>query len=101
MLRNKTDKLAAELLETLSNLPDKGRYFLGITGCPAAGKSMLAKNLTDEISSRTGNDMAVVIPMDGFHLPNNILKQRGLLNIKGAPKTFDADSFVELINRLH
>ena len=100
-LINKINKLATELLETLSNSSDKGRYFLGITGCPAAGKSMLAKNLTDEINSRTGDDLAAVVPMDGFHLPNSILKQRAFLNIKGAPETFDVDSFVKLINRLH
>jgi pantothenate kinase len=101
VLGNKIDKLATELLETLSNSPDKGRYFLGITGCPAAGKSMLAKNLTDEINFRTEDGLAAVVPLDGFHLPNSILKENGLLNIKGAPETFDADSFVELINRLH
>jgi pantothenate kinase len=39
--------------------------------------------------------------MDGFHLPNNILEKRRLIKIKGAPETFDVDSFVELINRLH
>ncbi len=100
-MKNKINKLAIELLGTLSNLPDKGRYFLGITGCPAAGKSMLARNLTDEVNFRTGDDLAVVVPMDGFHLPNNILKQRALSDIKGAPETFDADSFAELINRLH
>lgn len=100
-MKNEVNKLATELLATLSNLPGKNRYFLGITGCPAAGKSMLAKNLTDEINSRTRDDFAAVVPMDGFHLPNSILKQRGLLNIKGAPETFDADSFVKLINRLH
>ena len=100
-MENKIDKLVSELLETLSNSPDKGRYFLGITGCPAAGKSMLAKNLTDEINFRTGDGLAAVVPLDGFHLPNSILKENGLLNIKGVPETFDADSFVELINRLH
>ena len=73
-MKNKINKLATELLETLSNLPDKGRYFLGITGCPAAGKSMLARNLTDEINFRTGGDLAAVVPMDGFHLSNSILK---------------------------
>ncbi|MBC8548485.1 MAG: hypothetical protein H8D23_02445 [Candidatus Brocadiales bacterium] len=100
-MKNKVDRLATELLETLSNSPVRSRYFLGITGCPASGKSVLAKKLTDEISSRTGDDLAVVVPMDGFHLPNNILEERGLIKSKGAPETFDADSFVELINRLH
>ncbi len=100
-MRNKIDKLATELLKTISGPPGKGRYFLGITGCPAAGKSMLAKNLTDEINFRTGSDLAAVVPMDGFHLPNSILKERGLLKTKGAPETFDAGPFVELISRLH
>ena len=95
------NKLVTELLETLSNSPDKDRYLLGITGCPAAGKSMLAGKLTDEINFRTGDDLAAVVPMDGFHLPNSILKERSLAKVKGAPETFDADSFVELINRLY
>ncbi len=101
MSKNEIDKLATELLETLSNSPDRSKYFLGITGCPAAGKSVLTENLSDEINSRTGDDLAAVIPMDGFHLPNNILEERGLIKSKGAPETFDVDSFVELINRLH
>ncbi len=101
MLKNEIDKLATELLETLSKSPDRKRYFLGITGYPAAGKSMLAKKLTDEINFRTGDKLAAVVPMDGFHLPNNVLKERGLTKVKGAPETFDAGSFVELINRLH
>jgi len=101
MLKNEIDKLATELLETLSNSPVRNRYFLGITGGPAAGKSVLAENLSDEINIRTGDDLAAVIPMDGFHLPNSILKERSLIKIKGSPETFDVDSFVELINRLY
>ncbi len=100
-MAEKINKLATELLAAVSNSSGKSRYFLGITGCPAAGKSMLARNLIDEINFRTGDDLAAVVPMDGFHLPNNILKKRGLTKVKGAPETFDAGSFVELINRLY
>lgn len=99
-LTEKIYKLVTELLETLSKSPDK-RYLLGITGCPAAGKSELANVLSDEINFRTGCDLAVVIPMDGFHFPNSTLEEQGLLPIKGAPETFDTNSFVELINRLY
>ncbi len=95
------NKLAAELLETLSKSPDNKRYFLGITGCPAAGKSELANALLGEINCRTESDLAVVVPMDGFHFPNGILEKRGLLQIKGAPETFDINCFSELINRLY
>jgi len=100
-LTEKIKKLATELLETLSKATDKDRYFLGITGCPASGKSMLAESLSDEINFRTGDDLTAVVPMDGFHLPNSILKERRLTEVKGTPDTFDADSFVKLINRLH
>ena len=62
---------------------------------------MLARKLTDEINFCTGGDFAAVVPMDGFHFPNSTLEESGLLNSKGTPETFDADSFVELINRLH
>ena len=97
----KINKFATELLKTLSNPPDQSRYFLGITGCPAAGKSVLAKKLTDEINLCIRDDLAAVVPMDGFHLPNCILKKCGLAKVKGAPETFDAGSFVELINQLY
>ncbi len=100
-MTEKIHKLVTELQETLSKTPGNERYFLGITGYPAAGKSELANTLSGEINCRTGSDLAIVVPMDGFHLPNSILKQRGLLQIKGAPETFDVDSFVELINRLY
>ncbi len=42
-----------------------------------------------------------MVPMDGFHLHNQILIDRGLLDRKGAPETFDAAGFVHLIKRLH
>ncbi len=101
MLKYKINKLASELLETFSKTSDNERYFLGITGCPAAGKSELANALSGEINSRTGSDLVVVVPMDGFHFPNSTLKERDLLQIKGAAETFDANRFVELINRLY
>ncbi len=38
--------------------------------------------------------------MDGFHLHNPILVERGLLARKGAPETFDAMGFLHLAGRL-
>ena len=43
---------------------------------------------------------AVVVPMDGFHLPNEMLDDLGLRNVKGAPETFAADEFVAAVRRL-
>ncbi|PIB25225.1 nucleoside/nucleotide kinase family protein [Amylibacter kogurei] len=70
------------------------RRLIAVSGPPASGKSTYAGVL----AAQTKN--AVVVPMDGFHLENEILKQRGLLERKGAPETFDVDGFVHLIKRL-
>jgi pantothenate kinase len=37
--------------------------------------------------------------MDGFHLSNERLRALGLLQVKGAPQTFDVDGFVALLER--
>jgi pantothenate kinase len=38
--------------------------------------------------------------MDGFHLPNDVLRDRGLLAVKGAPETFDAMGFLALVRAI-
>ena len=47
------------------------------------------------------SSQSVVVSMDGFHLDNAILQQRGQLAVKGAPQeTYDVDGFASLIRRL-
>ncbi|MGW5435004.1 nucleoside triphosphate hydrolase [Nocardia asteroides] len=68
------------------------RYLLGLAGPPGAGKSTLARRLCAELT-RAGRP-AVVAPMDGYHLRNEVLRARGALARKGEPDTFDAAGFV-------
>ncbi|MFE7718711.1 nucleoside/nucleotide kinase family protein [Nocardia rhizosphaerihabitans] len=68
------------------------RCLLGIAGPPGAGKSTLAERLSAELT-RCGR-RAVVAPMDGYHLRNEVLRARGALARKGEPDTFDAAGFV-------
>ncbi|MEV6059434.1 nucleoside/nucleotide kinase family protein [Nocardia asteroides] len=68
------------------------RYLLGLAGPPGAGKSTLAQRLCAELA-RAGRP-AVVAPMDGYHLRNEVLRARGALARKGEPDTFDAAGFV-------
>jgi pantothenate kinase len=72
-----------------------GRTILGITGPPGAGKSTLAA----ELEQLAGSAMAVV-PMDGFHLSNRQLELLGRADRKGAPDTFDAHGYANLMERL-
>ena len=88
-----------DLLARVHALPrgDK-RQLVAIAGSPAGGKSTLSTLLTDTLRSQ-GIRVANV-PMDGFHLDNCVLEARGLLARKGAPETFDAAGFLELVKRL-
>lgn len=81
-----------------SLLTKQDRVLVAISGAPASGKSTLAEALAKRLCQQKVD--AVVVPMDGFHLDNNILDSRDLEQRKGAPETFDADGFVSLIKRL-
>ncbi len=69
------------------------RFLLGIAGPPGSGKSTVAHELGAQLG-------APVVPMDGFHLSNELLAACGNLDVKGAPETFAASDFVELVRRL-
>ena len=75
------------------SLPADRRILIGIAGAPGSGKSTFAVALAAEVGG-------TVLPMDGFHLPNDVLVARGLADVKGAPETFDRAGFVELLGRL-
>lgn len=77
----------------------KKRLLIAIAGAPASGKSTLAEALVHALNN-DAQDCAALVPMDGFHLDNQILDERGLRSRKGAIETFDADGFAALIERL-
>lgn len=85
-----------DLVERASAMVTPGRRrLLGIAGPPGAGKSTLASRL-----HRALPDTTAVVPLDGFHLANDILAASGLSGRKGAPDTFDAYGFVAMLARL-
>ena len=77
----------------LINQRSKGfeRMIIGIAGPPASGKSTLSEKLVEVLEA------SVLVPMDGFHKDNSELDELGLRHRKGAPNTFDASGFVELV----
>jgi pantothenate kinase len=68
---------------------------LGICGAPGAGKSTLAERLVAELG-----DESVYVGMDGFHLAQVELTRLNRAERKGAPDTFDAGGYVNLLTRL-
>ncbi|MHA4774319.1 nucleoside/nucleotide kinase family protein [Streptomyces sp. MSC1_001] len=86
------DPLAARALALVAS---GERRVLGIAGAPGGGKSTLAGRLVDRLDG-----VAVLVPMDGFHLAQAELERLGRAGRKGAPDTFDAAGYAALLARL-
>lgn len=84
-----------ELTERANALAGESRTILGIVGAPGAGKSTLAHILTTALAGS-----ATLLPMDGYHLANELLVNLGRRDRKGAPDTFDAAGYVSVLERL-
>ena len=80
---------AAELVRATG----PGRRIIGIVGAPGAGKSTIAEPLAALLGG-------IVLPMDGWHLPQSRLVELGRRDRMGAPDTFDVDAFVATLERL-
>ena len=72
------------------------RRILGLTGAPGAGKSTVAEQLVTAL----GPELAVLVPMDGFHLANEVLIDLGRRGRKGAHDTFDDGGYARLVAAL-
>jgi len=71
------------------------RRLVGLAGTPGAGKSLLATALVRLLGPRGAQ-----LPMDGFHLADAELTHQGLMDVKGAPDTFDAWGYAALLERV-
>lgn len=94
-----TDDRHAAIASRVADLSHgRPRTVVAVAGPPASGKSTLADELAATLNA--SGITAKVVPMDGFHLDNTILKERGLFVRKGAPETFDAEGFIALVRQL-
>ena len=95
------------LIRAHRDSPESQR-FIAIAGPPGGGKSTLTSAICDAVNAEFDEDIAVIVPMDGFHYPMATLLENKQLfpdaelavARRGAPFTFDAGAFVECIQSL-
>ena len=76
--------------ETFLGAPTaKVPYVIGIAGSVAVGKSTTARILQALLSRWPDHPRVDLVTTDGFLLPNRVLEERGLMERKGFPESYD------------
>ncbi|MDN6409216.1 MAG: type I pantothenate kinase [Tetragenococcus halophilus] len=83
-----------KLKNILEKAPQKVPYIIGIAGSVAVGKSTLARLLQTILDQYYKDKKVELITTDGFLYPNRILKEKGLMNRKGFPESYDMHRLV-------
>lgn len=75
-------------------------YIIGIAGSVAVGKSTTAR-LLQMMLSRVYKDKSVeMITTDGFLYPNKILSEKGIMNRKGFPESYDMQQLISFLREV-
>lgn len=69
--------------------PREVPYVIGIAGSVAVGKSTFSRVLRAVLARWPDHLNVDLITTDGFLLPNRVLEERGLMNRKGFPESYD------------
>lgn len=72
-------------------------YVIGIAGSVAVGKSTTARVLRKLLSMGKSQPKVQLLTTDGFLLPNATLKERGILDKKGFPESYDARRLINFL----
>jgi pantothenate kinase len=106
-LRSKLDELDKnnENIKVTSSKPKQRQYWVGVAGGPGSGKSTVARAVADRLNAGKtddDDDLAIVVPMDGWHFPQKQLKELfgdDAMKRRGAPFTFDAEKCYQDLKR--
>ncbi|NJM28755.1 MAG: nucleoside triphosphate hydrolase [Rhizobiales bacterium] len=75
------------------------RTIVAMAGPPGSGKSTSVEALNDLLNAGS-RGIASILPMDGYHYDDGLLKELGRLERKGAPDTFDVGGYASTLRRL-
>ncbi|EFQ81802.1 pantothenate kinase [Aeromicrobium marinum DSM 15272] len=77
--------------------PQRTPYVIGVAGSVAVGKSTTARLLRELLSHAPERPKVELVTTDGFLLPNDELRRRGLLERKGFPESYDRKALLRFV----
>lgn len=72
-------------------------FVIGVAGSVAVGKSTTARLLKELLSRSPGNPRVELVTTDGFLYPNKTLQERGLLERKGFPESYNRRALLNFV----
>ncbi|MGZ4699967.1 MAG: type I pantothenate kinase [Ilumatobacteraceae bacterium] len=90
-------RVSGEFLGTSS---PKVPYIIGIAGSVAVGKSTFARILQALLAHWPDHPKVDLVTTDGFLYPNKVLDERGLMNRKGFPESYDTRRLLQFLREV-
>ncbi|MCU1502134.1 MAG: coaA [Ilumatobacteraceae bacterium] len=87
-------RLSAAFLGTLAA---KVPYVIGVAGSVAVGKSTFARILQALLARWPDHPKVDLVTTDGFLFPNKVLDDRGIMNRKGFPESYDTRRLLQFL----
>jgi type I pantothenate kinase len=81
----------------LGSLAAKVPFVIGVAGSVAVGKSTTARILQALLSRWPDHPEVALVTTDGFLWPNAVLEERGLMDRKGFPESYDVANLVRFV----
>jgi type I pantothenate kinase len=75
----------------------KTPFIIGLAGSVAVGKSTTARVLQALLALWPSHPKVELVPTDGFLFPNDVLEERGLMNRKGFPESYDLTKLLNFL----
>ncbi|MEO5899743.1 MAG: type I pantothenate kinase [Ilumatobacteraceae bacterium] len=84
----------------LGTLVAKVPYVIGVAGSVAVGKSTFARILQALLARWPDHPKVDLVTTDGFLFPNQVLLDRGIMNRKGFPESYDTRRLLQFLREL-
>ncbi|GAA1175764.1 type I pantothenate kinase [Ornithinimicrobium humiphilum] len=84
----------------LERQPERTPFVIGVAGSVAVGKSTTARILAELIRRWPSSPEVSLVTTDGFLHPNVVLRERGLMERKGFPESYDRRALLRFVSEV-
>lgn len=96
---------SSQMLHTVTdtffgNTTRKVPYVIGVAGSVAVGKSTTARIIQALLSRWPNTPQVELITTDGFLYPNAVLEEKGIMDKKGFPESYNTKELIKVLSRI-